>query len=81
MSLIKESLHQSIDQMSDEQAEAMLTLIRAFHSKRPDVERPSLVAPSTIAQQPLSKANAFKSVQPVSGKGAAASRLLISERR
>jgi hypothetical protein len=81
MSLIKESLHQSIDQMSEEQAEAMLMLIRAFHQKHPGVDLTLFVAPSTMGQGSSAEAKAFKSVHPVSGKGTPASRLLIAERR
>lgn len=81
MSLIKESLHHSIDQMSDEEAETMLTLVKAFHEKTGGIELPLSVSAPASVRISMPETKAFKRVDAVSGKGAPASSLLIAERR
>ena len=81
MSLIKESLHHSIDLMSDKEAETLLILVRTFHQKNIGVRFSPSVLPATNVQIPDAEIRIFKAVTPVSGKGASASSLLIAERR
>ena len=81
MSLIKESLHHSIDLMSDAEAETLLIFVRAFHQKNKGSGFSPSVSPAEIVQVPVSEVKIFKAVNPVSGKGASASSLLIAERR
>ena len=82
MSLVKESLYSTIEALSDQEARQVLELIQQLWKKERGVSQtmkrlvsdPSFEIPSR-AHRP------FRSVEPAQGKGIAASRLLVEDRR
>jgi len=81
MSSIKESLHNTIDQLSDEEAHQLLEFaqcLRRNNGASPTLRRltsdPAFKLPSEVH-------GVFRVVEPIQGKGIAASRLLVKERR
>jgi hypothetical protein len=81
MSSVKESLRNMIELLSDEEARPILEFVQRLQ-KRSDV---SLTLRRLVRdpafEVPSEGSEAFRLVEPVQGKGIAASRLLVENRR
>jgi hydrogenase maturation factor len=82
MSAIKQSLHSTIESLSEEEARRVLELIQQLRAKERGISQtikrlsadPSFEIPPKVHR-------AFHPVEPVRGKGTAASKLLVEDRR
>lgn len=82
MNSIKESLLNTIERLNDEEARQVLEFITQRLRKKSKVSLTlnRLVSDPTF-KIPSEEIRAFRVVKPIQGKGIAASRLLVSERR
>lgn len=81
MSSIKESLHNTIELLSDKEARQLLEFAQCLRKETvpsPTLER---LAGDPAFRVPLEEIRAFQVVVPAQGKGIAASKLLVEERR
>ena len=81
MSLVKESLRHIIEQMSDEEAHQMLEFAHHLQQKRDVSLTLKRLASDPVFKVPGSDVRTFHVVEPIYGKGIAASRLLVDDRR
>jgi hypothetical protein len=81
MNSVKESLRQMIEQMSDEEARQMLVFAHHLQQKRGVSLTLKRLAADPVFKVPGSGARTFHVVEPIYGKGIAASRLLVDDRR
>lgn len=81
MSSVKESLRDMIELLNDEEARQILELVQHLQ-KRNDVSLTlRRLARDPSFKVPSEGSGAFRHVEPVQGKGIAASRLLVESRR
>ena len=81
MSVIKESLHHTIDELNDEEVQQVLVFARHLKERReisPTLER---LAGDPAFEVPSEEVGVFRRVQPIRGKGIPASELLVEDRR
>ncbi len=82
MSAVKESLRSTIEVLSDEEARQVLELIRQLQGKESNVSQTlEHLARDPSFEIPSRAHRFFRSIEPVRGKGIAASRLLAEDRR
>jgi hypothetical protein len=81
MTSLKKSLHNTIDRLSEPEARQVLNYAKQVHSKSglvglmEELSHDSAIAVSSVIDRP------YKRVSPVRGKGVAASKLLVKDRR
>ena len=81
MSSAKESLHNAIDLLSDEEARQTLAFIQRLQRKKDPSQTLSRLASDPAFQVPSKELGGFHKVEAVHGKGIPASRLLVEDRR
>ena len=81
MNAVKELLRQMIERMSDAEARQMLEFAQHLQHKRDDSLTLKRLATDSAFKVPGNGVGAFRVVEPVQGKGIAASRLLVDDRR
>ena len=81
MSSIKESLHDTIDLLSDEEARQLLEFAQCLRKKTASLPTLKRLAGDSAFKVPLEGIRASQVVVPAQGKGIAASKLLVEERR
>jgi hypothetical protein len=81
MNSVKESLQQMIEQMSDEEARQMLEFAHRLQQRHDVSLTLKRLATDPVFEVPGSEVGAFHVVEPIRGKGIAASRLLVDDRR
>ncbi len=81
MESVKQALHSTIELLGDEEARQILEFARRLREK--DAVSPTLrrLANDPTFRIPSMEKLAFRVVQPIEGKGIAASRLLVEDRR
>ena len=81
MDAVKESLRQMIEQMSDAEARQLLEFAQHLQHRRDDSPTLKRLATDPAFKVPASGARDFHIVTPIHGRGIAASRLLVDDRR
>jgi hypothetical protein len=81
MSSVKELLRQMIERMSDAEARQLLEFAQHLRHRRDDSLTLKRLAADPAFKVPGSGARDFYVVAPIHGKGMAASRLLVDDRR
>jgi hypothetical protein len=81
MDSVKESLHNTIELLNDEEARQLLEFARRLQKKNGISLTLRRLASDPAFRIPLEESGAFRVVEPVQGKGVAASRLLVEYRR
>ena len=81
MSSIKESLHDTIELLSDKEARQLLEFAQCLRKKTASSPTLKRLAGDPAFKVPLEGIRAFQVVVPAQGKGIAASKLLVEERR
>ena len=81
MSSIKELLHNTIEQLSDEETRQLLEFAQCLRRKDSFSLSLKRLADDPAFEVPLEASGAFRVVEPIQGKGIAASKLLVEERR
>ena len=81
MHSVKELLPQMIERMSDAEARQLLEFAQHLQHRRDDSLTLKRLATDPAFKVPGSGARAFQVVGPIHGKGMAASRLLVDDRR
>lgn len=81
LSSVKESLHNTIELLTDEEAHQILEFIQ--NMQRRNGASPTLrrLVSDPAFEVPLEGPGTFRVVVPIQGQGVAASRLLVEERR
>ena len=78
---VKESLQHMIEQMSDEEARQLLEFVHHLQQRRGVSLTLKHLASDQIFKIPGSGVGDFHVVEPIHGKGIAASKLLVDDRR
>lgn len=81
MSMIKESLHHTVEQLNDEEAQQVLAFARQLKKEgeiSPTLKR---LASDPAFEVPSEEGGVFRRIQPIQGKGIPASELLVEDRR
>ena len=81
MNSVKELLQHMIERMSDAEAHQLLEFAQHLRHRRDDSLTLKRLATDAAFQVPGSGAQDFHIVAPIHGKGRAASRLLVDDRR
>jgi hypothetical protein len=81
MSSAKESLHNVIDLLSDEEVRQTLAFIQRLQEKKKPSQTLSRLASDPAFQVPAQDLGGFPKVEALQGKGIPASRLLVEDRR
>jgi len=81
MDSVKESLHNTIELLSDEEARQFLEFAQRLQRKSDVSLTLRRLADDPAFRIPSEASGAFRVVEPVQGKGIPASRLLVEERR
>ncbi len=81
MKSVKETLHHSIDILSDEEAQQILEYIQHLQEKKDDPKTLKGLASDRAFTTPEKVSRGFKVVEPIQGKGIAVSKLLVEDRR
>ena len=81
MDAVKESLRHMIEQMSDAEARQLLEFAQHLQHRRDDSLTLKRLATDPAFKVPTSGARDFPIVTPIHGRGIAASRLLVDDRR
>jgi hypothetical protein len=81
MNSVKELLQDMIERMSDAEARQLLEFAQHLQHRRDDALTLKRLATDPAFKVPASGAQDFHVVAPIHGKGMAASRLLVDERR
>lgn len=81
MSSIKESLHNTIELLSDAEARQLLKFAQCLQRENDASSTLRRLASDPAFEVPAERSIVFRVVEPVQGKGIAASRLLVEERR
>lgn len=81
MSSLKESLHDTIETLSDEEARQTLEFIQRLRKRSRISISLARLAGDPAFKVPSEERVIFRLVNPVKGKGIPASRLLVEERR
>ncbi|MBM4166262.1 MAG: hypothetical protein FJ218_04985 [Ignavibacteria bacterium] len=79
MNTVKENLHNAIEQLSEEEASAVLTLVERVHQKE-SIDETIRTLRSSSLKLPQTPQK-FQYVEPVSASGKSASQQLIDDRR
>lgn len=82
MSAVKEFLYSTIEVLSDEETRQILEFIQQLRKKERGISQTMkrLVSDPSF-ELPLRTHRPFRSIEPAQGKGIAASRLLVEDRR
>jgi hypothetical protein len=78
---VKESLRTTVDSISDEEALRVLSFIEQMRKHPVRSSTLKRLASDPMFKVPPRKLGAFAKVDPMEGKGAPASRLLVEDRR
>ena len=81
MSSVKQSLRETIEQLSDEESRQVLEFAQSLRKKNDTSLTLKRLASDPCFKIPSEKAKGFHIVKPMRGKGIAASRLLVENRR
>ncbi|MBM4084131.1 MAG: hypothetical protein FJ272_05025 [Planctomycetes bacterium] len=81
MGSVKESIHDAIDRMSDEEARRLLEFVKGLRKKTRVSATLRRLAEDPAFSVPPQRNGGFRAVKPVQGKGVPASRLLVEDRR
>jgi hypothetical protein len=81
MNSVKELLRHMVEQMSDKEAGQMLEFAQRLQQRRDDSLTLKRLVTDPAFKVPGSEVGAFRVVEPIQGKGIAASRLLVDDRR
>ena len=81
MNTIKESLYSTIKTLDDEEARQLLEFTMRLRKKTTALTTMMRLASDPTFNIPAEGMKAFEAVQPIKGKGVAASKLLVRERR
>ena len=81
MHSVKELLPQMIERMSDAEARQLLEFAQHLRHRRDDSLTLKRLAADPTFNVPESRARGFQVVAPIDGKGIAASKLLVDDRR
>ena len=81
VSSVKESLHKTIDQLSDAEVRHLLEFAQCLQKRNGDSPTLRRLADDPAFEVPSEGSVAFRAVEPIQGKGIAASRLLVEERQ
>ena len=81
MSSIKESLHNTIELLSDKEARQLLEFVQCLQKKAAPSPTSERLGGDPAFKVPLAGVGGYQVVVPVQGKGIAASKLLVEERR
>ena len=81
MNSVKELLQHLIERMSDAEARQMLEFAQHLQHRRDDSLTWERLATDPAFKVPGNGVGAFRVVEPVQGKGIAASKLLVDDRR
>jgi hypothetical protein len=81
MSTVKESLYNSIERLSDEEALQTLEFIQRLRQNKKHSKTLKRLASDPVFSVPPEDLGGFRSVEPLPGKGIPASRLLVEDRR
>lgn len=81
MSSVKESLHNTIELLSDEEARQLLEFAQRLQKKSGISLTLRRLASDPAFRVPSEGSGTFGVVEPIQGKGIAASRLLVENRR
>jgi len=81
MPSVKELLYDSIELLSEKEARQLMGVVRILRNKKEISPTMKRLAVDATFKVPTRKTKAFRSVQPVKGKGIPASALLVEDRR
>ena len=81
MDSIKESLHNTIELLSDEEARQLLGFVQRLQKENGVSLTLRRLASDPAFKIPSEGSGTFRVVEPIQGKGIAASRLLVEDRR
>ena len=81
MPSVKELLYDSIELLSEKEARQLMGVVRILRNKKEISATMKRLAVDATFKVPAKKTKAFRSVQPVKGKGVSASALLVEDRR
>jgi hypothetical protein len=81
MNSVKELLQHIIERMSDAEAHQLLEFAQHLRHRRDDSLTLKRLATDPAFKVPGNEVGAFRVVKPVQGKGIAASKLLVDDRR
>jgi len=81
VSSVKESLHSTIELLSDAEASQLLEFAQCLQKKNDASSTLRRLAGDPAFEVPSEGSGAFSIVEPIQGKGIVASRLLVEERR
>ncbi len=81
MSSVKESLHSTIELLNDEEARQLLDFAQRLRRRDSSSLTLKRLADDPAFEVPSEASGVFRVVEPIQGKGIAASRLLVEERR
>lgn len=81
MSSVKESLHDTIEDLSDEEARQVLEYLQRLQKKGKGSLTLKRLLKDPTFRIPSEGTGPFQVVEPIQGKGIVASRLLIGDRR
>lgn len=81
MSSVKESLHNTIELLSEEEANQILKLMQQLRKSSDLSSTLRRLAYDPAFEIPSNESGDFRIVEPIPGKGITASRLLVEDRR
>lgn len=81
MSLVKQSLYETLERLDDDKIRLLLALAKDLERRDHKVELLKRLARHPAVQVPEDETFAFSPVEPIQGEGLPASQLLIEERR
>jgi len=81
MSSVKESLHNAVDLLSNEEARQALEIIQRLRQTGENSSTLKVLASDPTFRVPPKTTSGFRPVQPIQGQGVLASQLLVEDRR
>lgn len=81
MSSAKETLRKTVDLLSDEEARQVLEFTQRLRDRHGGSQTLRRLAHDAAFHVPAQAPSGFRAVKPIQGKGIAASRLLVKDRR
>ena len=81
MSMIKESLHHTVEQLNDEEAQQVLAFAQQLKAREEISPTLKRLASDPAFEVPSEERSVFRQIKPIQGKGIPASELLVEDRR
>lgn len=81
MNSVKESLHNTVEILSDEEAHQVLEFAQRLRKKGDGSPTLKRLENDLAFKVPSEKAGGFRTITPIQGRGIEASRLLVEDRR